>query len=129
VEVVATAGGRLVATTRCRPDDIDTTADQLLQRAAAAGEPGLQAALPVRPEDAEEVELVTRWLEGRGVVLHHASAGLALGVAGGRQLAALQVRLSRVHRSTGRPASELAAKRTRRPPPVEHLAVSATLPP
>jgi DNA polymerase-3 subunit epsilon len=129
VEVMASDGGRLVATTRCRPDDLDQAADQLLQRAAAAGGTGRPADLPVRPEDAEEVELVTQWMEGRGVVLHHASAGLALGMAGGRQLAGLQARLSRVHRSTGRPGAELAAKRTRRPPPVEQFAASATLPP
>ena len=121
VEVLAVARGRLVVTARCRRADMAGRVDQLIQRAVAAGESCPSAGLPVRPEDAEEVELVTRWLEGRGVVLHHGSAGLALGVAGGRQLAALQARLSRVHRSTGRPASELAAKRTRRAPPAAVL--------
>lgn len=129
LEVVAAADGRLVATAGCRPADLERTVAELVGRAVPIADACVPAGLPVRTEDAEEVDLVTRWLEGHGVVLHHTGAGLALGVAGGGQLAALQARLSRVHRSTGRPASELAAKRTRRARTPERVEVSANLTP
>ena len=70
----------------------------------------------VASEVAEEVEVISRWLDADGVVLHHADHGLSSVVAGGRALHDLAVRLRRVHRSTGRPAAELAAKRRRRDP-------------
>ncbi len=111
-EVVGVCAGRLVASRTCAAADLAATATAV--HTAMPTVPAPPAAAAVAAADAEETELVSRWLAGRAVVILHCDGELSSGVAGGRQLAALTARLGRVHRSTGRPAAELAAKRTRR---------------
>ena len=99
-----------------RVDDTGVAA-AVADLAPASGTAGAAARDPsglVPADHAEEVEVLSRWLDGDGIVLHHATGGLSSVAAGGRAMSELASRLRRVHRSTGRPAAELAAKRRRR---------------
>jgi DNA polymerase-3 subunit epsilon len=110
-ELVELRHGRLVRATLVPDEALASRVATLLSALPAAA---TEAPAAVTPDRAEEVEVLSRWLHGDGVVLHHADGGLASPAAGGRRLHELAARLRRVHRSTGRPAAELAAKRRRR---------------
>ena len=112
-DLIRVEGGALTASARVPADRLDQAA------AALAAERRLGD--PPAP-DADEAALVTSWLEGPGVRLHHADRGLALPTAGGRPLADVVAKLDRARRSTGRPEGELSAKRVRRAGAVSYAA-------
>lgn len=109
-EVAVIADGRLVASARADDADLTSTAGCVAAAAATSADHTLPAA------GAEEAVLLGRWLHGDHVVIHHCDGVLTSAIAGGRELATLTARLARARRSTGRVASELAAKRRRREP-------------
>jgi DNA polymerase-3 subunit epsilon len=116
-EIVAVDHGRLVRSFRVdEPALAPALAGLIAKLPDACGCDGSDAV--VAADLAEETDIVGRWLQSDGVVLHHADHGLAGLVAGGADLHAVASQLRRVHRSTGRPASELADKRRRRAPVV-----------
>jgi DNA polymerase III subunit epsilon len=94
--------GRLVTTADCAGDDIPIRMAELRATATPEGTP-----------HPDEILLVSRWLAGRDAVVHACEGRLASLVAGGRDLDRHGAALSR-RRSIERPASALAAKRTRR---------------
>jgi DNA polymerase III subunit epsilon len=104
-EVIVVRGAALVASAACAPSELEQTVASLLGTAAE----GPTAAA------VEETELIARWLEGRGVRIHHCEGTFAWPVAGGGALAVHAARMDRARRDTGRAAAELADKRTRRP--------------
>ena len=108
VEVAGIVAGRLVTTKRCAPAELPAAVAAVVAAVAADAGAG-----PVGVLDAEEVDLVSRWLDGRGVRVEHCDGTHVLPVAGGRLLADSAHRLARAQRSTGRPGAELEAKRTR----------------
>jgi DNA polymerase III subunit epsilon len=106
-EVVAVRRGALVASATCGAGALAATAADLCARLPVDGD-----ATP----SSEEIELVARWLESPGTVVHRCDGELAAAADDGARVAALLRSLARAHRSTGRAGSELAAKRTRRAP-------------
>jgi DNA polymerase III subunit epsilon len=129
------AAGRLIASRRHADGthDVALIEDGRLRRSQRSDDHALAACVadmdrgapPRRTDDvaalvasdvAEEVDVVARWLDSDGVALHRAENGLGSPLRGGRALHDLSARLRRVHRSTGRPEAELAAKRRRRDP-------------
>jgi DNA polymerase-3 subunit epsilon len=109
MDVVAVRDGRFVASARVAPGDVAAAAQDLRARAAAA----VSAVGPEGP--GEEADVLNAWLHTAGVVIHWAQGPYVSPIAGGHATEELHRRLTRVHRSTGRAASELAAKRRRLP--------------
>ncbi|HVM20982.1 MAG TPA: DEDD exonuclease domain-containing protein [Egibacteraceae bacterium] len=106
VEVAVVRHGRLVHAESAPAADAEAAARRLVfQHSGTPAEPPA--------ERTEEVDVVARWAHGRGAVVHHVDGLCVSEVAGGRDLEATHTRLSRAHRSAGRPASELGAKRRR----------------
>ena len=110
-EVVLVRGGRLVGTARPGPGQGRAAVAALR---AGAGPLDDAPAGPPPAGVAEEMELVLRWCDQDGVRVVAAVGAPASPWAGGAALDGWWRRLERVHRSTGRPAGELDAKRTRR---------------
>jgi DNA polymerase III subunit epsilon len=109
-EVVLVRHGRLVASTTCAATEITAASARLRRDARLAHD---DQALPPAPAD-EEVELLARWLEGRGVRIVHSAGQLAGPALGGQQVHETIAACGAARRSTGDSAVELAAKRTRR---------------
>ena len=115
-EVAVVRDGGLVASALAAPGEATAVAARLDAQAAT---------LPIAPgTGAEEAEVVARWLHGSGVVILSCDATVASTIAGGADLEAIFRRLVRAHRSTGRAASELAAKRRRRDPAPDGVAAA-----
>ena len=114
-DVINVASGRLVSSAH-RRSALETHVAE-----AVGHEVGLplEASGRVGVLEAEEVDLVSRWLEGRGVRVHRCDGGLAQPAPGGQVVTHLLDRLARAARATGRPEAELASKRTRRAPAAE----------
>lgn len=110
-EVVVVRHGRLVASGVGRSATVDEHAQHLLVEAPPAP-PGTRA--QVAAADAEELDLVARWLEGPGARVHVCDGRLASVQAGGRLLHDEAARLAAATRTTGRARDELTSKRTRR---------------
>ena len=110
VEVVVIRDGMLVASAPATRADVTGVAHRLhaevLSRLPAA----------TTSDHHEETELLARWLDGKGAVVHYCEGQFASPVEGGRTVEELCRRLARVHRSTGRAAAELADKRRRADP-------------
>lgn len=119
-EVAAIRDGVLLASTMADAKDV-TAAGQRLLADASSRLPTTAGTL----EAAEETDVVAAWLHSSGVTVLWCDGTLASPVVGGAAVEALFKRLSRVHRSTGRAASELAAKRRRRRLPDEGVAATA----
>ena len=106
-EIVAIRSGALVASARVPHADVEATA-ALLHRTVAFGNPAPEAS-------PDERDLVGRWLEAPNVWLWRCDGRSSESCTGGatlhRELAALRA----AARTTGRPSSELARKRVRRP--------------
>ena len=115
-EVVIIRDGTLVTSVTVGTHEVPAVVAEFA-RTLRAGELTLPPATAgsTGPDNAEETALLSRWLQGAGVVLHHVEGSLAYPVGGGRVLQEVTARLRRSHRSAGRPELELAAKRRRRP--------------
>ena len=119
-EVAAIRNGRLVSSCGADPADVAEIAGRLGADARARLIADAEAA-----SDAEETTVIAAWLLTANVTVVECDGLLASPVDGGAVVEALHRRLSRVHRSTGRSASELAAKRRRRDPAEGEVAASA----
>ena len=115
-EVAAIRDGGLVASAVAATDELAATGTRL-----HAATQTLEVTAPV---GAEESEVVARWLHSTGVTVLRCDAAVSSPVAGGALVDSVFRRLTRVHRSTGRAASELAAKRRRRDPAAEGMAAA-----
>jgi DNA polymerase-3 subunit epsilon len=107
VDVLAMRDGVFVASARVASAAVAACAQDLRARALAA-----RVEVPAEGPG-EEADVLNAWLHTAGVVIHWAENGFASPVAGGRTTEELHRRLTRVHRSTGRAAAELAQKRRR----------------
>jgi DNA polymerase III subunit epsilon len=113
-EIVGARAGALVASARCRPQELPEAVSRIEQLTAVA-----DAAQSARVADAptphsEEVELLARWLEAPGGVLHRCDGELAGSLADGAEIERVLRAVSAARRTTGAARSELAAKRTRK---------------
>lgn len=106
IEVVAIRSGRLTATQRIPPQQVRDVSERLYAE-VAFGATTAQAS-------SDESDVVARWLEQPGVTLLRCDGRMAQPVAGGSALHTVLSSLERARRHTGRPASELDAKRVRR---------------
>jgi len=104
-DVIRVAGGRLTGSARCLVDDVARTAAALPDSAPSVEDPFV---------DVAERALLDRWLSAGATRLLWADGDYTQPVAGGR-ITEQSVRRIRRRDSTGRAASELHAKRLRRP--------------
>lgn len=109
-EVAVVRAGAFVLSAPATTAELNSVGRRLLDDAAT---------IAAAPSGAEEVDVVARWLAGTNTRILYCSGVLCSETAGGAVVEATFRRLSRVHRSTGRAASELTAKRRRRDVP-EH---------
>jgi DNA polymerase-3 subunit epsilon len=109
VDVLALRDGVFVASARVAPAAVAGCAQDLRTRALAA-----TVEVPAEGPG-EEADVLNAWLHTAGVVIHWTQNGYASPVAGGLATEELHRRLTKVHRSTGRAAAELAEKRRRIP--------------
>lgn len=108
-EVAVIRHGRLVATLLA-PGDADATAID----DALAVVPGTVLTTPPAPREREEITLVLRYLDQPGMRLHRATAGFALPVAAGQQLAELDAEARRVDRAVRRDLQALRGDKVQR---------------
>ena len=106
VEVVAVRSGALVASARVVPAEVDGIVADFHAR--------VRFGTPVPPASPAEADLVGRWLE-RGAKVIACDGRFAEPVPGGAVIREALEMIAAATRSTNRPASELSAKRTRRP--------------
>jgi DNA polymerase-3 subunit epsilon len=104
-EVVAARAGAVLASAACPGFDLAQAVERVTLEAMAA---------PDVDPSSEEIELLARWLEGRGVRLHRCEGEMAAPIGAGARLVSALEAVTTARRTTGAAGVELAAKRTRR---------------